>query len=83
MIHPLEQHDELYRKAFEKYRQRDLEQARMLAQAAAEIAYDYLLTEGLAVPVDNYTCRAKALLRLIDETADEKLENKDSFHNSP
>ncbi len=75
MTHPLEQHDELYRKAFAKYQQRDLQSARVLAEAAAEKAQSYLLQEGLTVPVDHYTCRAQALLRLIDQ--------KDSFRNTP
>ncbi len=75
MAHPLEQHDELYRKAFEKFRESKLDQARALAEAAAEQAQRYLLQEGLAVPVDHYTCRAQALLRLIDE--------KSSHHNAP
>jgi len=75
MTHPLEQHDELYRKAFERYKKSDLVQARILAEAAVERAHRYLLEEGMAVPVDHYTCRAQALLRLIDE--------KSSFRNSP
>ena len=71
MTHPLEQHDELYRKAFEKYQQHDLRGAKMLAEAAADKVHQYLLREGMTVPVDHNTCRAQALLRLIYESAEE------------
>jgi len=75
MTHPLEQHNELYRKAFEKYQQHDLREARVLAEAAVDKAHEYLLGGDLAVPVEHHTCRAQALLRLINES--------DSFRNSP
>jgi hypothetical protein len=71
MTHPLEQHDELYRKAFEKYRQHELREARILAEAAADKVHEYLLHEDRAVPADHYTCRAQALLRLINENVPE------------
>lgn len=66
-IHPLEQHDQLYRLAYKKFLDNELPQARRLATQAIEKAHEYFLRSNLTIPVERFACRAEALLQLIRE----------------
>lgn len=66
-MNALEQHDSLYRLAYRKYLNNEIEFARQLAEEAVEKAHEFYMTMQLAVPADRFNCRAQTLLDLIDQ----------------
>lgn len=65
-MNALEQHDTLYRLAYRKYLNNEIEFARHLAEEAVVKAHEFYMTMQLSVPADRFNCRAQALLDLID-----------------
>ncbi len=65
-MNALEQHDTLYRLAYRKYLNDEIEFARQLAEEAVEKAHEFYMEMNLTVPADRFTCRARALLDMIE-----------------
>jgi hypothetical protein len=65
-MNALEKHDSLYRLAYRKYLNNEIEFARQLAEEAVDKANEFYLTMDLSVPADRFACRARALLDLIE-----------------
>ncbi len=65
-MNALEQHDSLYRLAYRKYLNDEIEFARQLAEEAVEKAHEFYMEMNLTVPADRFTCRARALLDMIE-----------------
>lgn len=66
MMNPLEQHDSLYRLAYKKFLNNEIEFARQLAEEAVLKAHEFYLNMQLTVPADKFSCRAKSLLDMIE-----------------
>ncbi len=66
MMNPLEQHDSLYRLAYRKFMNNEIEYARQLALEAVSKAHEFYLNMQTTVPSDRFSCRAQSLLDMIE-----------------
>lgn len=65
-MNSLEQHNSLYRLAYKKFMNNEMEYARQLALEAVSKAHEFYLNMQIAVPADKFNCRAQNLLEMID-----------------